>query len=278
MDRGVALIDVDHTLLFDERLNTTLLDSLKGKDISDVFLFTDTTLTKSEMKKHTTLEKMLKESGFTVHAVLSTLDLVWNKIPAEEAKLFQDYIFSPNYKISAEDNLNLFLKNKIEQIKIEFVSNSQDRSTNGIAYREGKKAYLAYLLTNNKNEPMPNHVIERSMVAKVLGDHIAYAEGYSHTKGLLLDAFMQNKPNWVSHIIIADDNAKVIKSIDQYKEKHKPELLISTIHITHANLNKTAVEHVLKGKSTRKLMGKHSGGYVFSGALSLQDVPKIAIR
>lgn len=81
---------------------------------------------------------------------------------------------------------------------------------------------------------------DRSRVAKLLADHKAERNGYSHTKGMLLGAFIKNKPSWVSNIIIADDNDHVIQSINQYKEKNRPTIPICAITVKKDNSMKQA--------------------------------------
>ena len=45
MPKPVALLDVDHTLLFgDSNLNMNLLSSLKKRNIKDIYLLTDMTI------------------------------------------------------------------------------------------------------------------------------------------------------------------------------------------------------------------------------------------
>lgn len=244
MGRSVALLDVDHTLLFDDRLNTKLLDSLKEKGVNDLFLFTDMMLKKSGIEDREKLIANLKARGFKVHGVITPLDLVWDKIPAEKAAPFRDYVFKHGPQRLFGNDFDSFLNSDELRHEYSFAPDSLNRSMSdvscGIAYKEGIDAYAQL---KDGHASIPNSIAERSEVAKILGDHIAHQAGYEHTKGLLLDAFLQNKPEWVSNIIIADDNQHVITSIAQYKEKHQPKLPISAIHVTNENLEKTAYQN-----------------------------------
>jgi hypothetical protein len=240
MGKILALLDVDHTLLFDDRLNMNLLDSLKERGIKDLYLFTDMTLKKSGMKDRKELIEKLQDLGFNVHGVITPLDLVWDKVPAEKAAEFQSFVFQSGPKKLYGDDFNIFLNSNDVKDKYLFASTALNRAmkevTFGIAYKEGIESYLK---VENEDKPIPNHISERSDVAKILGDQIAQQAGYAHTKGLLLDAFMQNKPEWVSNIIIADDNKNVITSIAQYHEKNQPTIPISAIHVQNEHVNKT---------------------------------------
>ncbi|QEY49923.1 hypothetical protein [Legionella longbeachae] len=240
MGKSLALLDVDHTLLFDDRLNMNLLDSLKERDIKDLYLFTDMTLKQSDMKDRKELIEKLEALGFNVLGVITPLDLVWDKVPAEEAEEFRAFVCKKGPKKLCGNDFNIFLNTEEVTSSYSFASTALNRPMKevafGIAYKEGMQSYLA---GKNENEPIPNHIFERSYVAKILGDHIAQQAGYAHTKGLLLDAFMQNKPEWVSNIIIADDNQNVITSIAQYREKNQPTTPISAIHVNNEKVNKT---------------------------------------
>jgi hypothetical protein len=40
--------------------------------------------------------------------------------------------------------------------------------------------------------------------------------GYHHNKGLLLDAFLRQKPEWVTSVLVFDDNKEVIKDMEHF--------------------------------------------------------------
>lgn len=252
MGRPVALLDVDHTLLFDDRLNATLLDSLKSNGVSDVFLFTDMTLTSSSTKDRMTLVENLQGRGFTVHGVVTPLDVVWDKIPVDQAAGFWTYAtqFGPR-KLNGDD-LRAFLDDKKLPKDYLFARESLNMNlanvTCGIAYRD---AVEVLPLVEGQGGAMPSSMNERSNIAKLLADQIAQQAGYTHTKGLLLDAFMTSKPDWVSSVLVIDDHAHVMKAIQEYQDKSNPNVVITTIHVTDESLDpsfyNTAIQqHVLK--------------------------------
>lgn len=108
MGKSLALLDVDHTLLFDDRLNMNLLDSLKERDIKDLYLFTDMTLKQSDMKDRKELIEKLEALGFNVLGVITPLDLVWDKVPAEEAEEFRAFVCKKGPKKLCGNDFNIF--------------------------------------------------------------------------------------------------------------------------------------------------------------------------
>ncbi|QDP73746.1 hypothetical protein FOG18_13900 (plasmid) [Legionella israelensis] len=247
--RPVALLDVDHTLLFDNEFNETLLKSLKKNGIRDIYLFTDMRFGRLNVKDRMDLVESLQEKGFTVHGVITPVDLVWNQLSAENAEEFEKWISTSGFKgrfqgpafeqlITDEENIERmpFLK------KVNTYNPSQN--TPGASYQEAVRAYRSIPESAREDEPLPGNMLTRSSYAKVFSDHLAEQLGYAslekhtgHTKGLLLDFFLHHKPDWVSSIIIADDNKGVIEAVEEYKEKQAPEIPITTIEVTSHDMD-----------------------------------------
>ncbi|STX28525.1 Uncharacterised protein [Legionella beliardensis] len=256
MARPVALLDIDDTLLIENELNTALLESLKDNHVNDIYLFTDMTFKSSSLEERLRLKKQLENSGFKVHGFITPLDLVWTKLDDKEARQeegeqaynFTEALYSPRFgaiKNLAGEALDSILDD--EEIAEEFsayrdaLKNPRplDQIRLGSAFEEALDVYNSDI-ADPKKEPgfhLSHNMNPRGDVAKLLGDQRAIHEGYSHTKGLLLEAFMANKPEWVSSIIIADDNRKVIESCEKYKAENNPDIPISTIHVDKKNTN-----------------------------------------
>lgn len=233
MGKNVALLDVDHTLLFDVELNVELLDTLKEQGVNDIYLFTDMTMNDSGIQDRQNLISDLEKRGFDVHGVITPVDLAWDLVPEKKAfDFYNKKLREYSGKKCVGDDFDNFLRSKSVTQDYDFVIPALDRAMEdvecGIAFKEAQKA-----LGGNINA-------DRSRVAKLLADHKAERNGYSHTKGMLLGAFIKNKPGWVSNIIIADDNDHVIQSINQYKEKNRPTIPICAITVKKDNSMKQA--------------------------------------
>ena len=84
MPRPVALLNVDRTFFIEGGpLNQLLVDTLVGKGVLDVYLFTDVAITAESIKKHSALMRFLKEMGepsdLKIHGVMTPNDLAWNE-------------------------------------------------------------------------------------------------------------------------------------------------------------------------------------------------------
>lgn len=247
--RPVALLDVDHTLLFDSEFNETLLKSLKKKEIRDIYLFTDMRFGRLNVKDRMDLVEHLQEKGFTVHGVITPVDLVWNQLSAENAEEFEKWISTSDFKgrfqgpafeqlITDKENIERmpFLK------KVNTYNPSQN--TPGASYQEAVRAYRSIPESAREDAQLPGNMLTRSSYAKVFSDHLAEQLGYAslekhtgHTKGLLLDFFLHHKPDWVSSIIIADDNKGVIEAVEEYKEMKASEIPITAIEVTSYDMD-----------------------------------------
>lgn len=213
MRRPVALLDVDDTLIFsNHKLNQTFLTALKEKNITDLYLFTDMTFKKNSINDRETLIKTLTEQGFKVHAVITPNDLIWN-LPPKEAQAIQtlyQYCFDGSYTGPLTGKLFIKLIETRVPILAPIIKNYDPHSqTPGQSYQDA----LSVLQQNVGFED----IVHRSMMSKAFGDCLAENHGYQHTKGLLLDFFLCHQPDWVSSIVIADDNEQVKQSIEQFK-------------------------------------------------------------
>ncbi|WED42445.1 hypothetical protein [Legionella cardiaca] len=238
MTNPVALLDVDHTLLFDTTLNETLLNSLKKKGIKDVYLFTDMKYGRGNVEDRMKLVQQLEARGFTVHGVITPVDLVWQQFTEEDSIKMDEWttdgyrgkLYGPTFEAELKkqetESALPFLKKVIEYIP--------EKNKPGASYADAVKAYQSMPTTAKEDEPLPGHMLARSSYAKVFADRLA--QDYDNTKGLLLDFFIRHKPDWVSSIVVMDDREKVISAVKQYVERSKTDVPITTIHVTSDKL------------------------------------------
>ncbi|QRN04469.1 hypothetical protein GH742_11600 [Legionella sp. MW5194] len=113
---------------------------------------------------------------------------------------------------------------------------SPEKNRPGCSYDEANKAF------DPNASSLADNLETRSTMVKVFTDYLAENNGYvdlgkksgeqqGHTKSLMLDFFLHHKPDWVSSILIVDDNINVIQGVDMYKATHNPGLPIGTLYI-----------------------------------------------
>ncbi|WP_133139939.1 hypothetical protein [Legionella genomosp. 1] len=240
MNRPVALLDIDKTLLFNANdLNENLLNALNRNGIKDIYLFSDMRFRVLETEERIELIKKLEAKGFTVHGIITPCDLVWNQMTKENAHRFdqllvkaretgeKEYLYTDNEFddfISKLREDNPFLDNLLKY--------QPDKNIPGAAFQAARKDFEE-LTAKDGSVPMPNGLLERSTFAKGFADRLANRMNYKHTKALMLDLFLKYKPDWVSDIFIADDLTAVIESIKEYREQQSPDLAIATLLVTN---------------------------------------------
>jgi hypothetical protein len=214
MARPLALLDVDHTLLFDNRLNQELLDSLKSKYIKDLYLFTDMTFKNTSIQDRNDLLAQLQDQGFIVHGVITGNDLTWDNIPAEEAKLLYQWCFDNTYQgMMVGVAFEQFIQEKKEflpGLATAIQTYYPDNKILGKGYADAAAEF-------EESANISDETKTRSFFAKAFADHLGEKYGYKHNKGLLLDLFLRHKPAWISSLIVVDDNHNVIESISNFK-------------------------------------------------------------
>lgn len=246
MSRPVALLDFDHTLVFHDELNRDLLDSLKRKGITDLYLFTDMVFNQYYLRDRETYIQKLRAEGFTVHGVITPSDLSWSRLNKEEAPEIYRAIDAESMHLKERvksktelfESLNLFL----DELESDYPSLKEARvhSTTqemfGVSYDEARQIYITNKGHLKEEDELPEGVFQRSKAIKFLADLSAMHHGYKDGKALMLDLFLKNKPDWVSSIIIADDKDSVIESVKDYIDRNKPEIPITTIHVTQKSM------------------------------------------
>ena len=86
----------------------------------------------------------------------------------------------------------------------------QPNQTPGKAYTEAEEYYCTH------SSEISENIVLRSQFTKACSDNLIKGTPYKHTKGLMLDLFLRNMPNWVGSIVVVDDNSHVIESIENF--------------------------------------------------------------
>lgn len=212
----VALLDVDHTLLgVNDEVNSTLLEALLVGNITRVYLFTDMTFNQNVIEERNALVKNLEEMGFSVQGIITPNDLTWSQMNSGEVMKLHHWCFVERqysgklYGQQFED----FVASKnadLPGIYSALITYQPAIANLGDSYNE---ACLELFHHGSVCETTK----VRSIFAKVFADHLSEKCGYKHNKGLLLDAFLRHKPNWVDSVIVFDDNTSVIEDVRTFK-------------------------------------------------------------
>mmetsp|Transcript_11607 Transcript_11607/g.13988 ORF Transcript_11607/g.13988 Transcript_11607/m.13988 type:complete len:270 (+) Transcript_11607:61-870(+) len=230
----VALIDVDHTLLFNnDDININLTNSLLARGIYKIYLFTDMSFSSHSIDERNTLITKLEQQGFAVRGVITPNDLTWTQMDQFETKQLHEWCFSNNNtkkeyqgKLYGEE-FELFIKSHSNELPKLSKAISQYEPQNGIlgiGYQEAK-------LEKYQKGSCSENITIKSIFAKTITDHLSEKLGYKHNKGLLLDLFIQHKPDWIESILVFDDNKQVINDISQFQMVDK-DLIIPLPKIT----------------------------------------------
>ncbi|WP_131751175.1 hypothetical protein [Legionella erythra] len=193
------------------------------------------------MQDRIKLVRFLENRGFKVHGVITPNDLLWSQLNGEQAaqldKAFSGYKgrfegqeFDKQIRETSFVEANPFLEGMVKY--------DPEANRPGCSYAEAFKACST--IEKLEEAALPGHLLERSSYTKVFVDHLATKLGFvdptkqsgqerGHTKGLMLDFFLHHKPEWVSSILVVDDNIDVIQGIDKLDKK--PSLPISTLTI-----------------------------------------------
>lgn len=244
----VTLLDVDNTLIFGidtNELNFALLNSLMNQGITDLFLFTDMTFSNHSIQEREEIIATLTRLGFTVHGVLTPCDVTWDFLPDAEAQQLNQFVVDGSYsgKLFGSE-FEAFIRaseRQLPTVVAEALSYHPDR-TPGKAYKEAAQYH-------RENEGRLSETLRnRSLYSKALSDNLLTRTNYTHTKGLMLDLFLRNRPSWVSSIVVADDNKKVIETITNFQPVEETTVVpvITIIPVTSAQLDEEYFDNKLK--------------------------------
>ena len=216
MKRAVALLDVDHTLLFDidDEINENLTRALLDNGIDRVYLFTDMTLNANVIEERNRLVKGLEEMGFAVQGVITPNDLVWGVVTTVDAvEIHRMCVLDNIYKGKFHGpDFETFLQNNHDS----FPSIYRAATTYNPSVCVFGEAFNEASLENYRDQSLSDATKIKSIFAKVLADHLSQLLGYKHVKGLLFDAFIRQMPTWVSSVLVFDDNQNVIADIENF--------------------------------------------------------------
>ncbi len=220
MHRTVALLDCRDTLLIDGCLNLNLIEALQQKKILDIYLFTGTVLMKSKVMVRKQVVQYLQQNGFTVHGVITPLDLAWDESLLEEIKLFNSAnkgifpirVILPTGK--KEDKIFYdFLESSQHTFPKLFKATTQYNSN-------GKKLGSAFLQAEDELEKYGDisEITQlRSFCLRPITHYLSMRYQYAHVKELLLDLFFRYCPGWVNDVVIADNSIILSTHITKFR-------------------------------------------------------------
>lgn len=213
----VALLDVDHTLLFDlsDSLNLTLLNCLLEHEITRIYLFTDMTFSRHTIEERNGLMKQLEELGFSVQGAITPNDIAWANMNTSEVTKLHDMCFRDRTysgKLYGAEFEAFVLE---QSCALPTLSKAVQCYIPSVALPS--ESYSEACLELHSTGTICDATKMKSIFAKVLADHLSEKCGYKHNKGLLLDMFLRHRPDWVSSVIAFDDNSQVIEDIGDFK-------------------------------------------------------------
>lgn len=233
MSKPVALLDVDHTLMVNSKdrnasdsvLNTPLLDALQSHGINDVYLFTDMIFRGTDIEDRENLITALKSRGFTVHGVLSPNDLSWNGVDGSEALALDKIGYRG--QLSGE-TFSAVVAEQHQTLGITPFYQATSSFDHAVPPGESYQAAQTQFSTQGQIDA---DTLDKSCMAKVAADEHARRVDYVHTKGLMLQWFLQHNPD-VQSIVIADDNQDVIRACqDCIQRRDDPNVRLTLIHV-----------------------------------------------
>jgi hypothetical protein len=215
--RAVALIDVDHTLVYTDNqgrtvINMELIRALKVKGISDLYLFTDMIFRLDMLIDRKQLIKDLQTFGFIVHGCITPNDYFWASDP-EMIERFYNTLGLANVVLreGAEKNSEKIpgILGKFPEIKARIESED---------YPDVCQAYVeASNLSNEllQNQDCINRLGLRSQSCKSAVDVISREKHIKSAKGIMLRQFLAHLPTWVSECFVFDDNSANIEAVNE---------------------------------------------------------------
>lgn len=201
--RPVALLDVDNTLTFGEGVNITyndnLIETLLASGVKDVYLFSSMRNSERDIKDRISLIEHLKSKGLTVHGVISTSDLVWH-----QRELASQFYQELNQILEVKKLNN---KMQIEQETQALLANPKYAELRHFKHAEAGIAFKEGQITPSSSQQANDMVNMVGVIRTFISDP------YASEKGELLKAFLKNKPEWVSSIVVADDGDDNIHAV-----------------------------------------------------------------
>jgi hypothetical protein len=217
LKRPVALIDVDHTLVYTDNqgrtvINMELIRALKAKGIHDLYLFTDMIFRLNMLTDRIQLINDLQILGFTVHGCITPNDYFWGSDPKMLEK-FDNTLGMANVVLREGSEKN---PEKIPGILAEFSEiKARVESEN---YPDVCMAYAEVSNLTSKslqNQDFMNQLGMRSQACKTAIDLISREKHFKSAKGIMLRQFLAHLPAWVSECFVFDDNSGNIEAVNE---------------------------------------------------------------
>lgn len=240
--RPVALLDVDYTIMNmndggvarGERLiNSALLDALQEQGVKDIYLFTNMRLGTlvAEFDTNTQsgrpnipltrmeIRKELTDRGFTVHGVITPLDIPYDK---GIGKAFDDY-YRPQHKRFVESIEDSKQDPTLEGRVIDGKPKIDPRQPEKDPEFKQKADECSALQVKLEKEMLGEFYDKLQLSPQTEEEKQAVREGkveQLNVKGALSSLFYENKPEWVGSIIVADDEPPCLKSVEKVAEAY----------------------------------------------------------
>ena len=281
----MALLDVDHTTLFGTvgfddatlQLNTNMLGALRDFGVTDVYFFTDMTLSTSSVAERRALGAILRERyGFTVHGTLTPCDLAWRGFGADEALrlhglCFEEGAYAGKFYGPAFAGFVASRASELPRLHAALAHYDPRSNAAGAAFDDAV-ADMALSAAGSCDDAeagssegtVARGTVVRSVFAKAIGDQLAVELGYEHSKGLLLDLFLRTTaPAWVGSVVVCDDDAAVADSIEVFRPvpaerlessraaASPPLLTVTMLRVTGEGMPREAYDRCLSGHFRR---------------------------
>ena len=211
----VALIDVDHTLIYNDNneINTYLLDFLNSKKIHFVYLFSDMRFTLQGIQERYTLIQLLKKNNIIVIGVITPPDILWLQMKyindADSIQIWNGFLQSSTDTNFIQFLLDYLNNHKYTELHDKIKNYNLNLSTYGIGFSDSLKE-----LKNTQN--ISESTAAKGNISKMFADQKSTIS-YHHVKGLMMELFLEHKPKWVKSIFVIDDNIDVQQTISEFK-------------------------------------------------------------
>ncbi len=275
--KNIALLDIDELLWTETKKanfgpslseqgfcqktsNYNFLRTLKKKDVRDLFLLTDMTMTHELVNDRKELVQQLERSGFRVHGVITPCDIGWGSVKGPDLKALTTFFL--HEKNSAD------LYSLINESFGEFEESENDcdwyNDNYARKYRvELRKAYRALREANYQRlgqafvdacNEMKVSITRTSEFTKAFCEVEAQVAGYDNAKELVLRNFFANigaNHSWVGEVLVVS-NKVAVESYKTQKPIDSPvpvywldEDSLAEIKLSNQAWSKKAVNQVL---------------------------------
>ena len=248
--KTVALLDVDHTLLFKDCLNEPLLLALKSKGVKDIYPFTDMLFTETSIPERLELVKKLssKPYKFNVHGVIAPSDVLWSylgELPKQSLEdLFQALIIEYKGRFDSSEFTPVFQEeisryDELKKLDKNFQTQYAQPGSSFEALSQSADSELSYKI---------------SMLAKAMIEQLPGYNLYKDPKGFMFELFLYHFRDSFKHVIVADDKEIVIDAIQlvDCSPLSLFPILVTSSDMTQVEYNKLLITIPTKSSSLSK--------------------------